>query len=192
MPEALIREFYRSFNERRLADAAALFSGDAVLDHVRLRQKQQGGDGYLLFAETWLRAFPDAQIGIERISPALDGMYEVDLVASGTHRGPLDLDGGILFKPTGVEAMLHLRQLLQFRESKITYSSLSFDLRDIVQQLVHVDVSQLLEHLRRVSSLTDRLAAIPADDQAEQRNVLHRIGSELDDARHVLRPYFKR
>jgi hypothetical protein len=169
-----------------------MFAQDAVLEHPPLQRQQEGGGGYLLFAAMWLRAFPDARITVEHVSRGTDGIHDVELLAHGTHLGPLDLGGGGLFKPTGVVAALRLRQLLQFRDHKVIYSSLSFDLLDIVQQLVTVDVPQLLDHLRRVRQLGEKLAAIPTEEVVERLNVLQRLGPELDAARHVLRPYFKR
>ena len=54
-------------------------------------------------------------------------------MATGTHQGPLDLGGYGLFKPTGAIGKLRLRQIIEFRDGRIAYSALSFDVQDIVQ-----------------------------------------------------------
>jgi hypothetical protein len=81
-------------------------------------------------------------------------------VATGTHQGPLDLGGYGLLKPTGAIGKLRLRQIIEFRDGRIAYSGLSFDVQDIVQQLTVVSVPKLLEHLKRVHQLGNHLDVI--------------------------------
>ena len=131
----LIRKYYACFNERRFADAAEFFSDDAVLEHGPLGQRQQGGTGYLQFAEMWVRAFPDAALSIVRVEQHGDTICEVDLILTGTHLGTFDLGEGGLFKATGAQAKIPVRELLEVRIGKITYSSLAFDLHELIRQL---------------------------------------------------------
>ena len=131
----LIRKYYACFNERRFADAAEFFSDDAVLEHGPLEQRQQDGAGYLQFAEMWVRAFPDAALSIVRVEQHGDTICEVDLIVTGTHLGAFDLGEGGLFKATGTDAKIPVRELLEVRVGKITYSSLAFDLHELIRQL---------------------------------------------------------
>jgi predicted ester cyclase len=131
----LIREYYTCFNERRFADAAELFSEDAVLEHGAIGRRQLGGAGYIHFAEMWVQAFPDAAFSIVRVEQYGDTICEVDLFGTGTHLGTFDLGPGGLFRPTGARAKLPFRELLEVRVGKITYSSLAFDLHELVRQL---------------------------------------------------------
>ena len=131
----LIRKYYACFNERRFADAAEFFSDDAVLEHGPLEQRQQDGAGYLQFAEMWVRAFPDAALSIVRVEQHGDTICEVDLIVTGTHLGAFDLGEGGLFKATGAQAKIPVRELLEVRVGKITYSSLAFDLHELIRQL---------------------------------------------------------
>ena len=131
----LIRKYYACFNERRFADAAEFFSDDAVLEHGPLEQRQQDGAGYLQFAEMWVRAFPDAALSIVRVEQHGDTICEVDLILTGTHLGAFDLGEGGLFKATGAQAKIPVRELLEVRVGKITYSSLAFDLHELIRQL---------------------------------------------------------
>src|ERR1700683_5017009 len=91
MTDALIHQYYTSFNERRIEDAAALFSRDATVDNPPFTGARCGGDAYGQFVDTWLRAFPDARLTVEHIGRRSDTTFEVDLVATGTHRDVLNL-----------------------------------------------------------------------------------------------------
>ena len=189
---ALVQRLYRLFNARELDEAAALFADDAVVEHGAPGRQQYGGAGYLEFARKWIGAFPDAALTVEAITPRNPTTIEIDLVATGTHQGPLDLGGYGLFKPSGTMAKLRLRQIVEFRDSRIVYSALSFDVHDIVQQLTVISVPKLLEHLKRVQHLGERLAQTSPEQIVERRSILDRLGTELDAARRIVRPYFDR
>lgn len=131
----LIREYYDCFNERRFADAAELFAEDAVLEHGPIGQRQLGGAGYIRVAEMWVHAFPDVNLRILHVEQHGDTICEVDLIGTGTHEGTFDVGPNGTFKPTGAHATLRLRELLEIRVGKITYSSLSFDLHELIRQL---------------------------------------------------------
>jgi steroid delta-isomerase-like uncharacterized protein len=190
--ERLIRDFYQAFNERRFNDAAAMFRDDAVLEHAALGRQQRGGEGYLQFVAMWTAAFPDAALTVERVASRVDHIYEVELLAVGTHVGALEMGSAGVFKPSGVRASLRLRQLFEIHEGRIRFSSLSFDVQDIVHQLVRVDDGRLLEHIHRIQQLAVKLSGMPAEDLVERRNLIDRLGTELDAARRVVRPYFGR
>jgi predicted ester cyclase len=188
-PMAILSTYYACFNERRVADAAALFHRDAVLMQMPGAQQQRGPDGYASFAAGWLQGFPDARLTVDRVLPRDHGMYEVDLTATGTHTGPLSL-GGWQFQPTGARARLQLRELLEIREGQVVSSSLSIDVQDLVHQLARVDVRALLQHLARIQRLAEQLGAANGD-AVRQRELVDRLGIELDAARHLARPYFR-
>ena len=190
--EALIRRFYQAFNDRRLDDAAALFHHDAVLQDVAFAREQRGREGLLAFTGMWLRAFPDAILIAERISSRDGTTYEVDARAEGTHLGDLEVGGCGVFRRSGTRATLNLRHLLEIADGRFVFSSLSFDIQDIVHQLVTVDFPKLHDHLQRIQQLAAKLAATPADDLVERRMIVDRLGRELDAARRVVRPYFTR
>ena len=188
-PLAIIQEYYAAFNDRRFLDAAALLADDAVLEQLPLRSQERGRIGYLQFVSMWLGAFPDAALRQRHVSS--DGAaVEVDLTLTGTHQGALHL-GDWVFRPTGTPVTVHLRELLQIREGRIVFASVSFDLHELVENLTICDVSALLDHLRRLHVLAGELAEGP-QGPVSVRNVVHRIGQELDAARQVVRPYYKR
>lgn len=189
---ALIQRLHALFNARELEDAATLFADDATVEHGAPGRQQRGGDGYLDFARKWVAAFPDAVLTIEGITPRNATTIEVDLLATGTHQGPLDLGGYGLFKPSGTMGRLRLRQIVEFRDGLIAYSALSFDVQDIVQQLTVVSVPKLLEHLKRVQQLGERLAQTSPEQVVERRSIIDRLGTEIDAARRIVRPYYDR
>jgi hypothetical protein len=179
---ALIERLYTLFNARELEEAAALFADDALIEHGARGRQQRGGAGYLEFARMWIGG----------ITPRNQTTIEIDLLATGTHQGPLDLGGYGLFKPSGTMGKLRLRQIVEFKDSRIAYSALSYDVQDIVQQLTVVSVPKLLEHLKRVQQLGERLAQTSAEQVVERRSIIDRLGTEIDAARRIVRPYFDR
>ena len=189
---ALIERLYTLFNTRELDEAAALFAEDALIEHGAPGRQRRGGAGYLEFARMWMGAFPDAVVTIEGITPRNPTTIEIDLLATGTHQGPLDLGGYGLFKPSGTMGKLRLRQIVEFKDCRIAYSALSYDVQDIVQQLTVVSVPKLLEHLKRVQQLGARLAQTSPEQIVERRSIIDRLGTELDAARRIVRPYFDR
>jgi hypothetical protein len=189
---ALIQRLHALFNARELEEAAAIFADDALVEHGAPGRQRRGGAGYLEFARMWIAAFPDAVLTIEGITPRTPATIEVDLLATGTHQGPLDLGGYGLFKPSGTMGKLRLRQIVEFRNSRIAYSALSYDVQDIVQQLTVVSVPKLLEHLKRVQQLGERLAQTSAEQVVERRAIIDRLGTEIDAARRIVRPYYDR
>ena len=61
-------------------------------------------------------------------------MYDVDLVAEGTHTGTLAL-GSWSFRPSHVAVQLRARELFQVEDGQFRLASLTFDLQDLVRQL---------------------------------------------------------
>lgn len=131
----LIRKLYDCFNQRRFADAADLFSDDCVLEHPPFGQTRHGRQGYLDLVKHWVQAFPDGQLQIEHVEQRGDTICEVDLVGTGTHQGEFNMGGYGVFKATGVQTTLRFRELLEIRGGKITFSSLTFDVHELLRQL---------------------------------------------------------
>jgi predicted ester cyclase len=161
----LIRDYYRCFNERRIADAGLLFAPDAVVDMPPFVQRAQGSNAYVQFAETWLRGCPDAVFTMEHVEQRNETMCEVDLIATGTHSGLLDLGAFGLLKPSGVGLRLRLRELLDIRDGHITYTSLSFDINGLVRQLNRIEYDRLPPCLDTIRQLADELTAAHPDSE---------------------------
>jgi ketosteroid isomerase-like protein len=191
MSKTLVREYYAAFNERRIRDASALFSLDATLEHMPLAQTFRGPEAYTQFAGLWLRAFPDAVLTIEHIELRGDTIVEIDFVAEGTLVGTLQLGSFGSFKPSGQRMAIRIRELLELRGGRIGYSCLSFDTHAFIRQLADVDYAQLAAHLDRLHVLREDLRHSNSDSE-RRRTVTEQIGRELDAARLVVRPWFRR
>lgn len=136
VPEAhqLIRHYYNAFNERRFDDAAELFTDDAVLEHVPADVPLKGPAAYLASARAAIAAFPDLALRIVHVEQRGDTICEVDVLCTGTHQGEWAMGELGPFKPTGQRHSYHVREMLEIRGGKITYSSLSWDLQEVVAQ----------------------------------------------------------
>lgn len=184
---SLIAQHYADFNARRIDRAASQFHENAAQEHVA-GQVEHGPEGYRRFAERWLDAFPDGTLTVKNVQCRDAGLYDVDLLATGTHTGVLAY-GTWMFRPTNLKVRLQARQLLQIQGGLIHFSTLSFDVQDLVRQLAPVDTAKLARHLAHIQQLGEQIAVAPTP--ARQRELIERLGVELDAARHVVRPYFR-
>jgi hypothetical protein len=189
--DTLIRAYYAAFNARRLADAEALLTADAVLDMPPFTDRARGAEGYQHFVRTWLQAFPDAQLQLVSVEQRSETMCEVELVATGTQTGPLNLSTYGCVAPSHLPIALHVRELLEFQDGKISFAGLTVDLQHLVRQLTQIDSARLLGSLTQIVTLSEEFALATPDRQTD-RDLLDRIGRALDAARHAIRPQFNR
>jgi len=134
-PTDIIRRYYDLYNRRLFADAAKLFAPDAIIEHAPYgSEARRGGSGYVASAELSMQAFPDAQIEVLAIVPKGGTVFEVDLVASGTHLGRLDMGAYGQFEPTGTTIRLRHREVLDIRDSLIVYAGVTFDAQELIAQ----------------------------------------------------------
>jgi steroid delta-isomerase-like uncharacterized protein len=187
----LIREYYRFFNERRLTAASALFAADAVLELAPFAHAATGREAYEQFAETWLSAFPDAIFTIARVEQRNETMCEVDVIASGTHLGLLNLGGFGQVPTSGRRISVRLRELLEIQQGAIHYASVECDIHQLVRELTRINYPTLMARLTTVCVLREELAKAEGDP-GRQRDVNDRLGTALDAARRAARPQFDR
>ena len=128
----LIREYYKAFNERRFEDAAELFTHDAVVQHRPDGVQLKGPEGYLESARATIAIFPDIQIQILHVEQRGDTIVEIDLSAEGTHAGDWNMGALGVLKADRVKKIVRHREMLEIRGGKITYSSISYDIRNFV------------------------------------------------------------
>jgi len=128
----LIREYYRYFNERRFADAADLFTVDAVIQHRPDGAQLRGPEGYLESSRATIAIFPDIQIQILHVEQRGDTIVEVDLSATGTHQSDWNMGALGVLKATGESTTIRHRELLEIRGGKITFSSITYNLQAFV------------------------------------------------------------
>jgi hypothetical protein len=87
----LIWRYVDGFNTRRFADVAALFGTDARFAWIDFADPKPAQEGFREFVERWGGAFLNSHLRIERVAPRGGGLVEVDLLATGTHIGTLDM-----------------------------------------------------------------------------------------------------
>jgi len=132
----LIRRYYQLYNERRIQEAAELFAPDAVLEHAPYGEPPaHGRAGYIASAERSFVAFPDANLEVLGIRSHGESMYDVDLVATGTHLGVLDLGGYGRFEATGLRVRVPHREVIEIRNGLIAYASVTLDVDSLLAQL---------------------------------------------------------
>ena len=151
----VIRQYYDHYNARRFREAADLFASDAILEHALHKRsavqgqldailehapygrlQRQGGVGYIESAERSIVAFPDAHIETLDVKAHGDSIFDVELLASGTHLGVLDLGAYGRFEPTGLHVHVRHREVLEIRDGLIRYASVTLDVNDLVSQLI--------------------------------------------------------
>jgi predicted ester cyclase len=133
----LIRQYYEYYNARRFRESAELFAPEAILEHAPYgRLQRQGGVGYLESAERSIVAFPDAHIEMLDVKAHGETVFDVELLASGTHLGVLDLGAYGRFEPTGLHVHVRHREVLEIRDGLIQYASVTLDVNDLVAQLI--------------------------------------------------------
>ncbi len=186
--QQLIRAHYDDFNARRFDALLGRFAADAQIEHTSGRVGQGPGE-YAHFLDRFLDALPDARAQLQDIFPKGRGFYDVRVRATGTHTGTL-VFGTWSFKPTGFDVRLPARELFQVVDGRFAFASVSFDLHDLVAQLTSVDTPSLVQHATRIHQLVEQLVQAE-DSPLRKRELIDRIGRELDAARHVVRPYFR-
>lgn len=128
----LIREYYRAFNERRFDAAADLFTQDAVIQHRPDGVLLKGPEGYLESARATIAIFPDIQIQILHVEQRGDTIVEIDLSAEGTHTGDWNMGALGTLKADGAKKIVRHREMLEIRGGMITYSSITYDIKNFV------------------------------------------------------------
>ena len=128
----LIRAYYKAFNDRRFDDAADLFTDDAVVQHRPDGVALSGPGGYLESARATIAIFPDIQIQILHVEQRGDTIVEVDLAATGTHQGDWNMGALGILKADGTVKTVRHREMLEIRGGKITYSSITYDIKNFV------------------------------------------------------------
>jgi len=124
-----IRRLYDFFNDRRFAEAAAMFQ-----DSMRGFQHPLRREGYIAFANGWVGAFPDAWMTVVSIEPKPDE-YDAHVMAVGTHLGDLSFANGEILRPAKRPLRIAMRNTFRFDQDRVTSSTLSFDAADLAHQL---------------------------------------------------------
>ena len=132
--DLLIREYIKSFNERRLQDAADMFTHDAVIQHRPGSGPLKGPEGYLESARMAIDSFPNIRLQILHVEQRGDTVVEIDISATGTHLGGWTAGQLGTLKATGQPKTFRVREVLEILGGKITFSGLTYDLQSLLGQ----------------------------------------------------------
>ena len=127
----LVRRYYGLLNEHQFDATAELFAPDAVLQHRPDGNPLSGPAGFLESARATIAIFPDIQLQILHIEDRGDTILELDVSATGTHKGDWNMGALGILRATGKPLTLRLRELLEIRDGMITFSSITYDLQDV-------------------------------------------------------------
>jgi hypothetical protein len=130
--ETIARKYVAAFNERRLEDAAAMLAVDAVLQHRPGVALPKGPAGYLESAHMAISSFPDLHFEILHLETRGNTIIEIDVSATGTHARDWTAETLGTVKATGQPKTFRVRETLEIRSGTITFSSLTYELQDII------------------------------------------------------------
>jgi steroid delta-isomerase-like uncharacterized protein len=121
-----------AFNAHDIDGFTALLTEDAVF-HAPGGMTGSGRAACVAFYGSWLTAFPDAHVEINRLHIADDVAIE-EGTFTGTHQGVLPSPAGDI-PPTGRPVRLDYIQVIQVRDGKHATFSLMFDRLLMLEQL---------------------------------------------------------
>ena len=128
----LIRRYYDAFNGRRFSENAELFTPDAVIHHRPNSGRRQGPGGYLESAREAMASWPDLHLRILHVEQRGDTIVEIDVSATGTLVGDWTAGDFGTLKATGQLRTFRIRETLEIRGGKITFSGLTYDLQELL------------------------------------------------------------
>lgn len=130
---SIARRMYEIFNERAFDDLADYVTDESELLVVGTGDVYRGYDGARQFEENWATGFPDGKITVDHVHRAGDTVI-VEFTGRGTHTGTLATSMGDI-GPTGKSLTLHLCDVIEFKDGKITRTRTYFDTGSMMAQL---------------------------------------------------------
>ena len=91
----------------------------------------RGPAGYVTSAGMATASFPDLHLDVVNVTVRGDTVAEVELMATGTHAADWKADGIGTLKASGEKKTFRVRETLEIRNGKITFSSLNYNLQDL-------------------------------------------------------------
>lgn len=134
--EALVRQYYDFFNQRRLDEAGQLVHPEALFVYVPTKQRLVGRAGYRALAAGWVIAFEDAQLEIQSAETVDEHTVRIEFIGRGTHTGDLVLGEAVTVPATGRPADLTFTDTLEIRDGLIVSSRLDFDVDELRRKLI--------------------------------------------------------
>lgn len=127
---AILKEYYRAFDEKDFERARTLVQPDALMQNVPL-----GATMKLIEAsQGWASAFPDGKVEVLNLVAQGDQVV-AEFIGRGTHTGALLGPGGMRIPPTGRRLELRFVEIVEFRNGRMAAGRQYFDALGLMTQL---------------------------------------------------------
>lgn len=127
---AIVREFYRAFEEKDLERIRTLMMPDATMSEVPFGATRNLAE----HCEIWGRAFPDAKVELLNVVSQGD-LVVAEFIGRATHAGPLPGPGGMTLSPSNKRLEVRFVEVFQFRGGRIALARQYFDALGVMNQL---------------------------------------------------------
>jgi len=127
---AIVRDFYRAFEEKDLERIRTLMQPDAVMSELPFDMTKNLAE----HCETWIHAFPDAKVEILNLVAQGD-LVIAEFIGRATHAGSLPGPGGMTLTPSNRRLEVRFVEVFQFRNGRIAAVRQYFDALGVMNQL---------------------------------------------------------
>ncbi len=127
---AILREYYRAFNDKDFMRARTLIQPDALMLNVTLGATMKLID----HSQAWANAFPDGQVEVLNLVAQGDQVV-AEFIGRGQHTGTLLGPGGVRIPPTNRRLELRFVEVFEFRGGRIAAGRQYFDALNLMAQL---------------------------------------------------------
>ena len=131
--ETLAREVYEAWNNRDWQASRDAMAPDGTIMMMGTGETFEGPDGAERYSTMWADGFPDGRITIDHIHSAGNSVV-VEFTGTGTHTGTMQTSMGA-FPATGRSLTLHLCDVLEFSNGKVTRQRSYMDTGSMMAQL---------------------------------------------------------
>ena len=131
--ETIARGTYDAWNRREFDALADVMAPDGKIVIVGTGDTFTGPDGSRQYSTMWADAFPDGRGTVDRVVAAGD-LVAVEYTGRGTHTGDLVTSMGTI-PATGRSVTIHMCDVLEIHDGKITSQNTYFDTASVMAQL---------------------------------------------------------
>ncbi len=129
----IVKSLFDSFNQRTLEKGVESIDDKLAWTDVATGEIYRGKDGYAVFYQRWLSAFPDGKIEILNTLSSGDSVV-VEYMGRGTQTGTLVGASGEL-PPTGRHVELRICEIYDFNQGQLIQGRSYYDLMTLLHQL---------------------------------------------------------
>lgn len=128
----MVRAHYDAFNRRDIEKSLSLVTHDAKWMNIPFNVNFTGHAGFREFITNWTTAMPDCKVEIVTLMGG-DEWAVVELVARGTHTGPLAGPQGT-FPATQKKLEIKVCEILKIKDGQIFEAHVYFDAATMLRQ----------------------------------------------------------